>query len=61
MDSKNDNIIEIKTVQASTIKILVEALKEILSDTVIIINDQGIKICTMESSRVILVHLKLSF
>ena len=55
----NDNVIEIKTVQASTIKILIEALKEILSDTVFIVNDQGIKICTMESSMVILVHLKL--
>lgn len=56
----NENYcLEIKTVQASTIKILIEALKEILSDTVIIVNEQGIKICTMESSRIILVHLKL--
>ena len=40
MKESNDNVIEIKTVQASTIKILIESLKEILSDTVFIVNDQ---------------------
>tara|TARA_Y100000389_G_scaffold30009_1_gene25477 strand:+ start:2070 stop:2852 length:783 start_codon:yes stop_codon:yes gene_type:complete len=51
--------LEIKTVQSSTIKVLVEALKEILTDTVIEINEEYIKICTMDSSHIILIHLKL--
>jgi proliferating cell nuclear antigen len=51
--------INIKTVQGTTFKILIEALKEILTDTVLIINESGIRICTMDSSHVILIHMKL--
>jgi proliferating cell nuclear antigen len=51
--------LEIKTVQSSTIKVLIEALKEILTDTVIEITEEYIKICTMDSSHIILIHLKL--
>lgn len=51
--------LEIQTVQSSTIKVLVEALKEILTDTVIEITPENIKICTMDSSHIILIHLKL--
>lgn len=51
--------IEIKTVQSSTIKVLVEALKEILTDTVIEVTPKYMKICTMDSSNIILVYLKL--
>jgi len=51
--------INIKTVQGTTFKILVEALKEILTDTVLIVNESGIRICTMDSSHVILIHMKL--
>jgi len=51
--------LEIKTVQSSVFKILIEALKEILTDTVIEINDEGIKIVTLDTTRIILVHLKL--
>jgi len=53
-------LFEIKTIQSSSIKILVEALKEILNDTVIDINKDGIKIVTMDTSHIILVHLKLN-
>ena len=35
MESNSEYSLEIKTVQSSTIKVLVEALKEILTDTVI--------------------------
>jgi len=58
MDNDN-NCILIKTVQASTIKILVEAMKEILTDTVFEFTEEGIKICTMDSTHTILIHLKL--
>tara|TARA_B100000927_G_scaffold283259_1_gene270803 strand:- start:1464 stop:2243 length:780 start_codon:yes stop_codon:yes gene_type:complete len=52
-------IFEIKTIQSSIIKTLIEALKEILNDTVIEINHDCIKIVTMDNSHIILVHLKL--
>ena len=57
--SDSEYCIHIKSVQASTIKVLIEALKEILTDTVLIFNENGIKICTMDSSHIILIHLKL--
>ena len=60
MTSTNEEFcLEIKTVQSSTIKVLVEALKEILTDTVLEITEEYIKICTMDSSHIILIHLKL--
>ena len=52
-------VFEIKTIQSSIIKTLIEALKEILNDTVIEINHDCIKIVTMDNSHIILVHLKL--
>jgi proliferating cell nuclear antigen len=54
-----NTIFEIKTIQSSIIKTLIEALKEILNDTVIEINKDFIKIVTMDNSHIILVHLKL--
>ena len=50
---------EIKTIQSSAIKCMIEALKELLTDTVLEINETGIKIVTMDNAHVILVHLKL--
>mgnify|MGYP001171517017 CR=1 FL=1 len=55
----DDTVFEIKTIQSSIIKTLIEALKEILNDTVIEINSECIKIVTMDNSHIILVHLKL--
>ena len=52
-------IFEIKTIQSSAIKCMIEALKELLTDTVLEINETGIKIVTMDNAHVILVHLKL--
>jgi proliferating cell nuclear antigen len=58
--------LEIKTVQSSVFKVLIEALKEILTDTVIEINPNspdgtpgGIKIVTLDNTHVVLVHLRL--
>lgn len=53
------NCIEIKTVQASAFKILVEALKELLIDTNIEFDETGIKIMAMDNNHIVLVHLKL--
>lgn len=52
-------IFEIKTIQSAAIKCMIEALKELLTDTVLEINETGIKIVTMDNAHVILVHLKL--
>jgi proliferating cell nuclear antigen len=51
--------VEVKTVQASAIKVLVEALKELLTDTVIDFDENGIKIIAMDTTHTVLVHLKL--
>lgn len=52
-------LLELKTVQTNAIKVLVEALKEILTDANIEFSDTGVKIVAMDSTRTILVHLKL--
>ena len=51
--------LEIKTVQAVAFKVLIEALKEILADTSIEFDETGMKIMAMDTSHVVLVHLKL--
>ena len=52
-------VLELKTVQSSAFKVLVEALKELLTDTCIEFDATGVKIVAMDSSHVILVHLRL--
>jgi proliferating cell nuclear antigen len=59
-EDNNPYVIEIKTVQSSIFKILIEALKEILTDTVIEISEQGLKVVSLDNSHVILVHLLLT-
>jgi len=63
---ENENIetesqynLELKTVQSSIFRIMVEALKEILPDTNIEFNSKGMRIITMDSSHTVLVHLRL--
>ncbi len=53
-------LLELKTVQTNAIKVLIEALKEILTDANIEFNETGLKIVAMDSSKTILVHLKLN-
>jgi len=53
------NILEIRTVQSSAFKILIEALKELLTETTIEFDESGMKIVSMDTSMVVLVHLKL--
>lgn len=54
-----DNCVELKTVQASSFKVLIEALKELLTDTCIEFDETGLKVVAMDASHVVLVHLKL--
>ena len=49
----------IKTVQASAMRILIEALKEILSESNFKFDSSGIRMITMDPSHTVLAHLKL--
>ena len=49
----------IKTVQSSALRVLIEALKEILQDVNIVFDETGFKIVAMDVSHTVLVHLKL--
>lgn len=51
--------LEVRTVQSSAFKILMEAMKELLTDTSIEFDETGMKIISMDNSHVVLVHLKL--
>ena len=51
--------LELRTVQSSAFKVLVEAMKELLTDTPIEFDETGMKIISMDNSHVVLVHLKL--
>jgi proliferating cell nuclear antigen len=53
------NILEIQTIQASTFKQIIDALKEILMDVNLEFDDTGMKIVALDNTHVVLVHLKL--
>jgi proliferating cell nuclear antigen len=52
--------LDVQTVQASAFRILVEALKEILTDANFEFDSTGMKIVAMDSSHTVLVHLRLN-
>jgi proliferating cell nuclear antigen len=52
-------LLEVKTVQSQAFKILIEALKELLTDTCIEIDETGFKIISMDTTHCVLAHLKL--
>ena len=52
-------IVEIKTVQSNAIRILFEALKDILTDVNLQISQEGLKIISMDGSKQAVVNLKL--
>jgi proliferating cell nuclear antigen len=53
------NCLEIKTIQATAFKVLVEALKEMLTDTCVEFDESGLKVIAMDTTHIVLVHLKL--
>lgn len=59
MQSRGDFKLELRTTQAVAFKLLVEALKELLIDTSIEFDETGMKIMALDTSHVVLVHLKL--
>lgn len=61
MSLVNDDecLFNIQTVQSGAFRILVEALKEILTDTNLIIDGSGIKLIATDNSKIVLIHMKL--
>ena len=57
--SENNYILEIKTIQASTIKSVIDAMKEILMDVNLEFDDNGMKIVALDNTHIVLIHLKL--
>lgn len=55
----NDYLFYFKTVQASAIKTLFDSLKDLLDDTVLRIEEDGVKIMTIDGRNTVIVHLKL--
>ena len=55
----NNYILEIKTIQASTIKLVIDAMKEILMDVNLEFDDSGMKIIALDNTHIVLIHLKL--
>ena len=58
-NSNNNYVLEIKTVQISPFRTLMTALKDILLETNIIFQSDGIKIVNMDKSHTILASLYL--
>ena len=61
-NNDNDNsqyLFHVKTVQSGAFRILIEALKEILTDTNLIFDKTGIKLVATDNSQIVLVHMKL--
>jgi proliferating cell nuclear antigen len=56
---ENDYILEIKTIQASTIKSVIDAMKEILMDVNLEFDENGMKIVALDNTHILLIHLKL--
>lgn len=52
-------LLELKTVQATTFKQVIDALKELLIDVNVEFDESGLKIVALDHTRVVLVHLKL--
>jgi proliferating cell nuclear antigen len=52
-------VLEVKTVQSQAFKILIESLKELLIETCVEFDENGLKILSMDTSHCVLVHLVL--
>jgi proliferating cell nuclear antigen len=57
--NENNYILEIKTIQASTIKSVIDAMKEILMDVNLEFDENGMKIVALDNTHIVLIHLKL--
>ena len=56
---EDNYVMYLRTVQSNAIRVLIEALKEILTDTNLEFDGENIKVIAMDPSHTVLVHLKL--
>lgn len=59
---RNDNseyLLNIKTIQAPVFKQVIDALKDILTDVNLEVDESGLKIVAMDNTNIVLIHLKL--
>jgi proliferating cell nuclear antigen len=59
MDNKSEYVFYARTVKASPIRTLVDAVKDILTEVNLEIDAAGIKIMAMDGTHTILVHMRL--
>jgi len=59
MPDDENCLINIKTVQTGAFRVLVESLKEILTDTNFVFDKDGIKLIATDNSHIVLIHMKL--
>lgn len=59
MENKNDYVFYARTVKASPVRTLVDAVKDILTEVNLEIDNIGIKIMAMDGTHTILVHMRL--
>ena len=59
MNEDDEYLLNIKTIQATTIKLVIDALKEILMDVNLEFSSSGMKIIAMDNTHIVLIHLKL--
>lgn len=59
MDPASDMLFRIRTVKAAPFRTLTEAIKDILTDANLEIDETGLKIMAMDGTHTILVHLRL--
>ncbi len=60
MESKNDDFLfEMRTVKTSPFRTLIDAIKDILTETNIEVDQNGMKIMAMDGTHTILVHMRL--
>ena len=53
------NVLYLQTIQASAFRVLLDALKEIITEANIQFDHEGMKIKTMDASHTVLIHLLL--
>ena len=59
LDAENEYCLQISTLQSTAIKILIEALKDILTDANFVFNETGIKLITTDPTKTVLIHMKI--
>lgn len=58
-NTNNEYLLNIKTIQAPVFKQVIDALKDILTDVNLEVDETGLKIVAMDNTNIVLIHLKL--